>query len=133
MRRTGRLDLPLLRFALQISGPDTVLTKADIMDDCEEIEICTHYLYIGEDYEYGNKTIKDGDKIYIAPQDTDILKDCIPVYKVFPGWSCSIRNAKTMDELPQELKDIIKYVEIAVGMDTKIVSIGPDRKETIIV
>ncbi len=133
LRRTGRLDLPLLRFALQISGPNAVLTKADIMDECDKIEICTHYIYQGPDYQYGNYTVKKGEKILVAPQDTNILKNCKAVYEMFPGWKCSISDARTMNDLPQELKDIIEYVEKTVGMETKIVSIGPDRGETIIV
>lgn len=130
-RRTGWLDLPLLRYAKITNGSNVVLTKLDVLNECEEIKICDHYTYEGPDYNLGNKVLKNGDKIYVANLDNEVLKHCKSNYKIFDGWLSDISNIKSEDELPKNLLDIVNYVEKSAGVNTKIYSVGPDRNQTI--
>jgi adenylosuccinate synthase len=133
LRRTGWIDLPLLRYALLHSDKYVVLTKADVLDKCKAIKICVKYIYQGADYQYGNKTLKKGDFIYMAIPRHEIIDHCEPVYVEFPGWVTSLREIRKFDDLPNELKTIIGFVESETGMTTKVISVGPDRNETIFV
>lgn len=131
-RRTGWLDLPVLKYATRINGPNLVLTKLDVLDDCNTIRLCTKYEYMGEDYNLGKKTLKKGDIIKTAYVDTDILKNCKPIYKDFPGWKSDTTNISEYEDLPQNLKDIIDYVEKECNVNVLIASVGPKRNQTII-
>lgn len=130
-RRCGWLDLPILRYAMAVTGrQDIVLTKLDVLDACETIKICKHYLYCGDPYEYGDTTLEDGSILMEAIPDVEVMKYCLPVYEEFPGWLTSIREAKSFEELPQELVRIVEYVE-QTGACVRVLSVGPDREETI--
>ncbi len=132
-RRTGWLDLPFLRYSIQFSGPDVIFTKIDVMDSCKKIKICVAYEYTGPEYFVGDRILKKGSKLTMAIPNKEILKYCKPIYKIFPGWLTSIRNLRSYDELPQKLKNIISFIEKWSGVKTRIISVGPDREETIIV
>lgn len=132
-RRTGWLDLPLLRHSIQFSGPDIIFTKMDVMDTCKEINICVAYEYRGPKCRVGDRVLREGDQLHIAIPDKDVIKYCQPIYKTFPGWLTSIRNIRNESALPQKLKNIISFIEKASGVKTRIISIGPDRDETIVV
>lgn len=132
-RRTGWLDLPLLRHSIQFSGPDIIFTKMDVMDTCKEINICVAYEYRGPKYRVGDRVLRKGDQLHIAIPDKDVIKYCQPVYKTFPGWRTSIRNIRSESALPQKLKNIISFIEKTSGVKTRIISVGPDRDETIVV
>ena len=132
-RRTGWLDLPFLRYSIQFSGPDVIFTKIDVMDLCKIIKICVAYEYTGPKYHVGSLVLNKGEKINIAIPDKEVLRYCKPIYKDFPGWLTPIRNLKNINELPQKLKNIISFIEKEAGVKTRIISVGPDRDETIIV
>ncbi|MCX6702181.1 MAG: adenylosuccinate synthase [Candidatus Zambryskibacteria bacterium] len=132
-RRTGWLDLPFLRYSIQFSSKDVIFTKIDVMDSCKEIKICVAYEYTGPKYNVGNLVLNKGTRLNMAIPEKEVLKYCKPIYKTFPGWLTSIRNLRNIEELPQKLKNIISFIEKEVGVKTRIISVGPDRDETIII
>jgi adenylosuccinate synthase len=132
-RRTGRLDLPILRYAIQECGPDVVLTKVDVLSKCEVIEICDHYIYRGAPYQYGDVLLKDGDRIDVAIPHCEVLANCEPQYEDFPGWLENIQSVRDISQLPRKVWDILGYIEKSTGAHIRIVSVGADREETIIV
>lgn len=130
-RRCGWFDLPILRYAQGVAArKDIVLTKIDVLDDCQTIKICSHYIYRGEPYEYGELTLENGSVISVAIPDVEVMECCQPVYEEFPGWLQSISQAKSPLDLPDELVRIIEYIEEA-KVRVRILSVGPDREQTI--
>lgn len=118
-RRCGWLDLPALKYAVMINGvSQLVMTKADVLNNFDTIKICTKY-----------KT-RDG-ITEIMPYS--IEQDIEPIYIEKQGWKTDITKAKSKDEFPQELKDYIKFIEDEVGVPITIISVGPNRDETILV
>jgi len=132
-RRVGYLDLPLLRYAMTFNDPDVSLMKLDIFNEVEEIKICTEYRYDGPDYRYGADTLSKGNILKTAIIDCDILRSCKPIYKVFPGWQCSLNDCCDYGGLPQKLKEIIQFSSQETGIQPRIISVGPDREETIFI
>lgn len=130
-RRTGWLDLPLLRHALKFSGPNTILTKLDVLNDCDLIKICTAYEYRGPDYYYGKQLLTAGTVINNAILSDEVLANCIPIYQEFPGWKKSLENIEKVYDLPAELDNIIDFVMKNSGMRPRIISVGPRRDQTI--
>ncbi len=138
-RRTGWLDLPLLRYAVSVSrNVDLVLTKIDILshldlgDNVQFIKVCYAYRYIGETYHYGNKVIKKGDIITTAIPEANFLAQCEPVYDLFPSWRENISTKKRKRELPKNLLLLLKYLERESKGKIRILSIGPRPEQTII-
>ena len=116
-RRCGWFDVPIIKHAKRINGLTyLVLTKLDILDTLEEIKICTHYEFYGQkiDYfpSYSHKEIK-------------------PVYESLPGWLEKTSHLTKYSKLPQKAKDFIKFIEHQSGLKVKILSIGPERSNTI--
>jgi len=119
-RRTGWLDLAVLRTSAMLNGIDEIaLTKLDVLDDFEEIQDCTGYNVHGEPW----KTF---------PAFAVAHHDYKPEYKKFKGWQRSIVGMTSYDDLPQEAKDYIRFIEDETEAKVTIVSTGPRREETII-
>lgn len=118
-RRCGWIDLPALRYAIMINGVTSlVMMKADVLNNFETIKVCTHYNIKGE---------------LTADMPYDLcIEDVTPVYKEFKGWNCSLQNIDTEAKMPVELKNYIAYLEQELGVPVTIVSLGPDRNQTII-
>ena len=117
-RRTGWLDIPALKYAVMINGvTELMMMKADILSEFEEIEICTHYEYNGELIDYLPYNI---DPKYLKPVTTTVK-----------GWHVDLTAIDSKDKLPAALMDYVKYIEKAVETPISIVSVGPDRKQTI--
>lgn len=118
-RRCGWLDLPALRYSIMINGVTQLLMmKADVLNIFEEIKICTHYeLPNGESI----------DKLSFEISELNVK----PVYKTMPGWNCSLKGIEDYDNLPSQLKAYVDYLEEELNVPIKLVSIGPDRTETI--
>jgi adenylosuccinate synthase len=133
-RRIGWLDLPLLRYVMGFNSPDVVLTKIDVLNECKIIKICTCYEYIGtEPYYIGSdRVILRGENLDIAIVDSKILSKCRSVYRMFPGWNCTLKGCQKYEDLPKELRKIIEFVEVETGINIKMISIGADREDTII-
>jgi adenylosuccinate synthase len=118
-RRCGWLDLPALKYAIMIDGvTDLIITKADVMDDFDEINICTSYEYQSKKLDYLPYEIAE--------------EDMQPQYTALKGWKTNITEITELTDIPQELQDYIKFVEDTVDTPITVVSTGPDRKQTMI-
>ncbi|PYQ31688.1 MAG: adenylosuccinate synthase [Acidobacteria bacterium] len=119
-RRTGWLDLAVLRTASTINGLDAIaLTKLDVLDEFEEIRICTAYKVHG-------KTWNTFPAFAVAHHDYQ------PEYKTFKGWKSSTAGMTTFEELPAEAKDYVRFIEDETETRVTIISTGPRREETIL-
>lgn len=118
-RRCGWIDLPALKYAIMINGATQLsMMKADVLDSFEEIEVCTHYEINGEKFNY-------------FPYDINSL-DVIPVYKKMKGWNSDLTSLTKLEDAPKEFLDYISYLEQELQTPITIVSVGPDRAQTII-
>lgn len=119
-RRCGWLDALLLRYSVRINGMNSLaMTKLDVLDEQAVIKICVAYRYKNED---------------ITEFTTDFkkLRECDPVYEEMPGWKTDTSNVKDYRDLPIEAKKYIQRVEALIGAPISIISVGPDRQQTII-
>lgn len=119
-RRCGWLDLVALKYAVRLNGMNEMaLTKMDVLDDFEEIQVCTHYEI-------------NGSKTETFPLSIAELENVKPVYRTFKGWNRSTRDISEFDQLPSEAKEYIRFIEEYTGANFTIVSTGPKRTETIV-
>ncbi len=117
-RRCGWLDLVALKYAVQINGvTQLMMMKGDVLSGFETLKICTSYNYKGQNISHLPYNIE--------PENIE------PVYTEFKGWKADLTGMSTYDELPKELKDYIDFIEKEVEVPIKIISVGPDRKQTI--
>ena len=117
-RRCGWIDLPALKYAININGvTQLMMMKADVLSEFPTIKVCTHYKYNGEIIDYLPYNI-EGDKIE-------------PIYKEFTCWKEDLTGKTEMSELPKELTDYVEYLEKELETPIVIVSVGPDRTQTI--
>lgn len=118
-RRCGWLDLPALKYSIMINGvTELFMMKADVLNIFEEIAICTHYeLPTGEKVE----------KLMFEITDMEVK----PVYKKMKGWHCSLAEVRSYEDFPVELRDYVSYLEEELKVPIKLVSVGPDRVQTI--
>ena len=115
-RRCGWLDLVALRYAIMINGvTQLIMMKSDVLDTFKEIKVCTAYE-------------KDGIVTDQMPYDTEGWK---AVYETLPGWQTNLTHLTSVSQFPSQLKDYISYIEKATGTPITIVSVGPDRAQTI--
>ena len=117
-RRTGWLDLPALKYAIMINGvTELMMMKADILSGFETIKVCTHYNYQGE-------------KINYLPYDysPELLS---PVYQELKGWNQDLTGLNSSDQMPEQLNEYITFIEREAGVPISIVSVGPDRTQTL--
>jgi adenylosuccinate synthase len=116
-RRCGWLDLPALKYSIMINGISKLfMTKADVMSGFRTVKICTSYRVDGKDCPQ-------------IPYDTDSVIE--PVYTEMQGWKENISDIKEYDKLPESLKEFISFIEKQTGVPVTMVSVGPDREETI--
>lgn len=119
-RRCGWLDLPALKYAVMINGvTELFMMKADVLSIFEEIKVCTHY-------KLGDGTLTEEMPFQLMDEEVQ------PVYRSFKGWHVDVRDIKTYEDMPAELKDYIAFIEVESGVPVTIVSVGPDRTETIL-
>ena len=120
-RRTGWLDACIVRYAGLLSGIDYMaVTRLDILDSFEEIKMCTGYRYQG-------KLLNE------IPASLKVLAAVEPVYETFPGWKQDISKVRRYEDLPQNAKDYLRRMEEVTGIKLGIVSVGPNRDETIVI
>ncbi len=131
-RRTGWLDLPLLKYSMIWSGPHVILTKIDVLDNAKDIKICHAYEYDGPDHVIGERTLRKGDVLDMAIVEGEVISHCKPLYTTFPGWLEKTSDKKSYEELPAKLKTILDFIKEKTGVVIDIISIGPDRDQTII-
>lgn len=114
-RRVGWFDCVATRYGVECQGAtQVVMTALDCLSYLEEIPVCVGY-------EIDGKVIKD------FPV-THILKDCKPVLKTLKGWHCDIRGIQNFEDLPQEAKDYVAFIEQEIGHKITMVSNGPERE-----
>ncbi len=117
-RRVGPFDVVASRYGIRCQGADEIaLTKLDVLDGYEEIEICTHYLL-------------NGKQIDEFPF-TDVLDECKPVFEKVKGWCCDITKCRKKSDLPKEALDYIKLLEKLCNCKIKYVSVGAEREACI--
>ncbi len=118
-RRCGWIDIPALKYAININGvTELMMMKADVLSGIEKIKICTHYTL-------------EGRKIDYLPFEDNA--NLVPVYKEIKGWEMNLMELDDMDNAPKELNNYISYLEQILEVPIKIVSVGPDRKQTFFV
>ncbi len=118
-RRCGWYDAVIIRYAADINGlTDIALTKLDVLGAVDTIKICTAYEADGVVYEN-------------VPSQQTAFHHAKPVYEEMPSWQCDISNCRKFDELPQEARDYIERLEELAGVPISIVTVGPDREQTI--
>ena len=117
-RRCGWLDLPALRYAIKINGvTELIMMKADVLDTLDQIGVCTAYTYKGK-------------KVSHLPYRVE--EDWVqPIYEMLPGWKTELTGMTEKQALPAALTDYIKFIEDFVGIPVSMVSVGPDRTQTI--
>ncbi len=117
-RRCGWLDLVALKYTVMMNGATSlIMMKCDCMNDFDTVKAAVGYEVNGQQIDW----------FPYEANDVEVK----PVYKEFKGWKCDTTKCRTYDELPQELKDYIKFIEDYCGVPVNIVSVGPDRSETI--
>ena len=117
-RRCGWIDLVALRYTIMLNGvTQLIMMKSDVLDGFEEIKVCNSYKING---------VETTDFPYSIEDDIE------PVYTTLPGWKTDMTKFKSEDEFPQEFKNYIEYLERELNVPISIVSVGPDREQTII-
>lgn len=118
-RRCGWLDLVALKYAVQVNGvTQLMMMKGDVLSGFKTLKVCTAYQYKGEEITHFPYNIEP--------------ENVTPVYQEFKGWAQDLTGMTTYEELPKELKEYIEFIEKEVEVPIKIVSVGPDRKQTIL-
>lgn len=119
-RRCGWLDMVILKYSARINGLTSIaLTKLDTLTGLKTIKICVGYNCNGE-------IIED------FPPELDVLEQCIPIYEEFEGWDDDITQAKSFDALCAPAKQYIRRIEELCGVPIGMISVGPDREQTIV-
>lgn len=118
-RRTGWLDLPTLKYAIMLNGvTDLICTKSDVLSGFAEVPVCDAYDIEGKrvteiPYNFNDAPIK-------------------PLFKTFKGWSEDLTGMRRFEQLPESFKGYMQYVEEQVGLKMSVISVGPDREQTIL-
>lgn len=117
-RRTGWLDLVALKYAIMLNGvTDLIMMKSDVLDSFETIRVATAYRVNGEIVDH-------------VPFDT--YAEVEPIYKDFRGWQTDLTNIRHEEELPTAFREYVEFLEKETRVPIRIISLGPDRDQTII-
>ncbi|MCR4774205.1 MAG: adenylosuccinate synthase [Prevotella sp.] len=117
-RRCGWIDLVALKYSIMINGvTKLIMMKSDVLDGFDTIKACVAYKQNGKEINYFPFNIEEGIE---------------PIYKELPGWKTDMTKMTSEDEFPQAFKDYIKFLEEELETPIAIVSIGPDRDQTIV-
>ncbi len=117
-RRCGWLDLVALKYAVEVNGVTQLyMMKGDVLSGFETLKVCTAYEYKGEQIDHLPYNIE--------PENVK------PVYVEMKGWGADLTGMNNFDQLPAELKDYIEFIEKELEVPIKVVSVGPDRTQTI--
>ena len=117
-RRCGWLDWVALKYAVMVDGvTQLIMMKSDVMNDFDTIKVATSYKINGEEVKHFPYELTD---------------DLEPVYTEFKGWKCDICKVRKYEDFPVEFKQYVEFIERETGCPIKIISVGPDREETIV-
>lgn len=118
-RRCGWLDMVALNYAITIDGATAlIMMKGDVLSDFDIIKVCVGY------------RLPDGSVIDYFPYSID--EGIEPVYKEFKGWKCDISAVRRYEDFPAQFKAYVEFIEKSTGVPVKIISVGPDREQTIV-
>ena len=119
-RRCGWLDLVALRYAARVNGfTDLVLTKFDVLDHLDEIQVCIAYR-------------RRGEVLTTFPTSLHALEECEPVYETLPGWKAPTVDARKYEDLPANAQRYNAYISEFLDVPVTILSVGPERTQTIV-
>lgn len=117
-RRCGWLDLVALKYAIQVNGVTALyMMKGDVLSGFESLKVCTAYDYKGQEIDHLPYNIE--------PENVS------PIYVEKKGWKADLTGMTSYDELPSELKEYVEFIENFVEVPIKVISVGPDRTQTI--
>jgi len=117
-RRCGWIDLVQLRYSVMVNGvTELIMMKSDVLDSFDTIRACVAY------------ELPDGSETKDFPYEIDNVK---PIYKEFPGWKKDMTKCKSQDEFPQAFRDYVAFLEDYLETRIGIISVGPDREQTIV-
>ncbi len=120
-RRCGWVDLVALKYAVRVNGMNELtITKLDILNDFEEIKLCTEYEI-------------DGERTDVFPMDLPDIDSVEPKYKTMPGWQQSLEDCSSYSDLPENAKEYLSFIQDYLDLDLTILSKGPKRTETIVI
>jgi adenylosuccinate synthase len=120
-RRCGWFDAVAGRYSVDVNGfTSAAIMKFDILDDFPTIKICTAYEI-------------DGVKYTRPPACSDLLDRCQPVYEELPGWQCPTSHIHSFPDFPPQAQAYLRRIEELIGCPASIISVGPERKQTIMV
>lgn len=120
-RRCGWFDAVIGRYAVRINGLDCLaITKLDVLDEVDEIEVCVAYEL-------------DGETCHDLPANARQFARCKPIYETLPGWKQSTAHCRSLDDLPKEALNYLKFLAELMDVPIAIVSLGASRDQTIIV
>jgi adenylosuccinate synthase len=119
-RRCGWFDAVAVRYTVELNGVDSLaITKLDVLDEEPVIRICTGYKL--------NDAV-----VQQVPASLLTWKAITPVYEEVPGWQCSTQDVRAFEDLPEKAQAYLGRLEELVGVPVAVVSVGPDREDTII-
>jgi adenylosuccinate synthase len=117
-RRTGWLDLVALKYAVEVNGvTQLMMMKADVLSGLESLDVCTAYRYRGEEISHLPYRL-----------DANLLE---PVYQSLPGWHEDLTGVRKSSDLPASLESYVRFIEEFTGVPVVLVSVGPDREQTL--
>ncbi|MEM1168498.1 MAG: adenylosuccinate synthase [Cyanobacteria bacterium P01_H01_bin.35] len=120
-RRCGWFDAVIGRYAVRINGMDCMaITKLDVLDELDEIQVCVAY-------------DMEGERCEDFPSSSVQLAKCKPIYKTLPGWKESTVDCRTLEDLPKEALDYLRFLAELMKVPIAIVSLGASRDQTIVV
>jgi adenylosuccinate synthase len=118
-RRCGWLDMPSLKYAIMLNGvTHLAMMKADVMDNLEQIKVCTRYSVEGDVTE----------KVTFESESNKVE----PLYETLPGWNTGLRGCSSKEQLPSPFGDYLQYIEDHLKLPVTIISLGPGREDTLI-
>lgn len=119
-RRVGYLDLMVVKHTVELSGMDSVaIMLLDVLTGVKDLNVCVGYKLDGQEIDYIPSTIKE-------------LERVVPIYRSFPSWHEDITKVRNYDDLPKEAKEYIEFIESFLGVPACLISVGPERNDTII-
>ncbi len=120
-RRCGWFDGIIGKYAVQVNGLDCLaITKLDVLDELDEIQVCTAYELNGNEIDY-------------FPTNADDLKKCKPIFKKLPGWQCSTADCRKLSDLPDGAMNYLRFLAELMEVPIAIVSLGANRDQTIVI
>jgi len=119
-RRCGWLDLVALRYAAQVNGfTGLVLTKFDVLDHLDELQVCVAYKRYDEE-------------VMTYPTSLQALEECEPVYRTLPGWKQSTVDVRQYEDVPANAKRYMAYIADFLDVPIALISVGKDRTQTVV-